>query len=446
MRVAALAGGVGGAKLAHGLQAVLEPGELSVVINTGDDLELFGLDVAPDLDTVLYTLAGVANPDTGWGIAGDTWTALGMLGRYGEPTWFRIGDADLATHVRRTALLRSGMSRTDAAADMARALGVPSRLLPMADEPVRTRLETDAGLLDFQTYFVARGQRDEVRGVVLEGIGDARPTPVVLEALREADLIVFAPSNPVVSIGPILAVPGVRDAVERARVPRVAVSPIVAGKALRGPADRMLKSLGHEPTALGVARLYAGLVDTFVLDEADAALTGEIESLGMRAISVPAVMRTEEDRAELATRIIALGNCRGRSAGGRGILGGPTRHVAAARERYGAVRDHAGQREQHERERRVERGEHGHVLAQRREDGLDKLHHEERQAEPEHAPRQPAKEDENDDDHGNEVEDPAQVHVRGEAVGGGEEPQAREQDLKEDACEIQAGDPYQGEA
>ena len=306
MRVTALAGGVGGAKLAHGLQAVLEPGDLSVIVNTGDDLELFGLDVAPDLDTVLYTLAGLANPDTGWGIAGDTWTALEMLGRYGEPTWFRIGDADLATHVRRTALLHAGRTRTEAAADMANALGVPSHLLPMSDDPVRTLLETDAGRLDFQTYFVARGQRDDVRGVILDGIDGARPSEAVLEAIRGADVIVFAPSNPLVSIGPILAVPGVRDAVRRAGAPRVAVSPIVAGRALRGPADRMLASLGHEVTALGVARLYAGLVDVFVVDDADAALIGEIEALGMHAIAAPTVMRTDTDRADLARRLLEM--------------------------------------------------------------------------------------------------------------------------------------------
>ena len=308
MRITLLAGGVGGAKLAHGLQAVLEPGELSVIVNTGDDLEVFGLDVAPDLDTVLYTLAGLANPDTGWGVAGDTWTALEMLGRYGEPTWFRIGDADLATHVRRTALLREGRTRTEAAADMTAALGVRTHLLPMSDDPVRTRVETDAGLLDFQTYFVARGQRDEVRGVVLDGIDAARPSDAVLEAITSGDVLVFAPSNQLVSIGPILAVPGVRDAVAAARAPRVAVSPIVAGRALRGPADRMLASLGHEPTALGVARLYAGLVDVFVVDEADAALIGAIEALGMRAFAAPTVMRNDTDRADLARRLLEVGD------------------------------------------------------------------------------------------------------------------------------------------
>ena len=304
MRVALVAGGVGGSKLAHGLQQVLAPGHLSVIVNSGDDLDLWGLEVAPDLDTVLYTLAGIANPDTGWGIAGDTWNALAMLERYGEPAWFRIGDADLATHVRRTALLRQGVTRTQAALDMARALGVPSRVLPMTDQSVRTRVLTDAGELDFQEYFVARRQEPEIRGIRLDGLESARPSPEALEAVRTAEVIVFAPSNPVVSIGPILALPGVREAIAGASVRRVAISPIVAGKALRGPADRMLTSLGHEASALGVARLYAGLVDVFVLDEADRELAPRVGELGMRAHVTDTVMVTPEDRALLARRVL----------------------------------------------------------------------------------------------------------------------------------------------
>ncbi len=306
MRVTLLAGGVGGSKLADGLQRVLPPGDLSVIVNSADDLELFGLEIAPDLDTVLYTLAGIANPETGWGIGGDTWTALGMLGRYGEPTWFRIGDADLATHVRRTALLRAGATRTAAAADMARALGIPSRVLPMTDGVVRTRLDTDEGVLDFQEYFVARRQAPQVRGVRLDGTDEARPTDAVMEALAGAELIVVAPSNPIVSVAPILALRAVREAVATASVPRVAVSPIVAGRALRGPADRMLASLGHEPSALGVARLYTGIVDVFVLDEADRGLTEDVDALGLRAVVAPTVMTTDDDRAALARRVLEL--------------------------------------------------------------------------------------------------------------------------------------------
>ena len=277
-----------------------------MVVNRAEDLALFGLRVTPDLDTVLYTLAGLSNPDTGCGVANDTWTALDMLGRYGEPTSFRVGDADLATHVRRTALLRSGLTQTEAALDMARALGVPTPILPMSDDPVETRLETDAGVLDFQDYFVRRRQGPEVRGVILRGIESAEPTPAVVEALRSADAVVFAPSNPVVSIGPILALPGIRETIASAEVPRMAVSPLVAGRALRGPADRMLASLGHEPSALGVARLYEGLVDVFVLDEADAALAARVEEVGMRAAVMPTVMVTEADRARLAAAVLDL--------------------------------------------------------------------------------------------------------------------------------------------
>jgi len=301
-QVALLAGGVGGAKLAHGFQQVLPAGGLSVIINVADDLELFGLHVSPDLDTVLYTLAGLANPETGWGIAGDTFNALPLLERYGEPAWFRIGDADLATHVRRTHLLRDGVSLTDATGAMTAGLGVPSRILPATDQPLRTIVKTDAGELDFQTYLVQRAQRDEVRAVRFAGIDAARPSSAALQALAEADLVVLAPSNPIVSIGPILALPGVHEAI--AARPSLAVSPIVAGRALRGPADRMLGSLGHEVSALGVARLYAGLVQRFVLDEADADLQPAVEALGMRAEVLPTVMRSDADRARLAEAII----------------------------------------------------------------------------------------------------------------------------------------------
>jgi LPPG:FO 2-phospho-L-lactate transferase len=301
-RVTLLAGGVGGAKMAHGFQQVLAAGELTVVVNVADDFELFGLHISPDLDTVMYTLAGLADAGTGWGIAGDTHHALEMLGRLGGPTWFSIGDRDLATHVRRTQLLRGGHSLTDVTDALRTALDVPSIVLPATDQPVRTTVQTDAGELDFQTYFVARGQRDEVRGVRFDGLPGAAPTAAALDALRDAELVVLAPSNPLVSIGPVLELPGVRAAVAAAR--SVAVSPIVAGRALKGPADRMLVSLGHEATARGVARLYAGLVDAFVLDEADAAQAAEVEALGMRAVVLPTVMRSDADRATLAQQIL----------------------------------------------------------------------------------------------------------------------------------------------
>jgi LPPG:FO 2-phospho-L-lactate transferase len=262
-RVALLSGGTGGAKLAHGFQQVLDPGDLSVIVNVADDLELFGLHVSPDVDSVLYTLSGLVDPVRGWGVAGDTDRALTMLERYGEETWFWIGDADLGTLVRRTAQLRRGAPLTQVTGDMASALGLATHVLPATDDRIRTRILTDDGDVEFQRYFVERGQRDEVRGVSFEGAAEARPTEAALAALRDAELVVVGPSNPIVSIGPILAIPGYREAVASAPGLRLAVSPIVAGRALKGPTDKMLRSLGHEVTALGVARLYEGLVDRY---------------------------------------------------------------------------------------------------------------------------------------------------------------------------------------
>jgi LPPG:FO 2-phospho-L-lactate transferase len=306
VRTVLLAGGTGGAKLAHGLQQVLPAGDLTVVVNVADDMEWQGLPVSPDLDTIMYTLAGVADPAQGWGVAGDTHTAMGMLERYGAEGWFRVGDADLATHVRRAALMQEGASLTDATATLSDGLGVPSRLLPATDDPVRTVVETAAGDLAFQAYFVERRQEDEVTGLRFEGVDQARPSLAALDAIERAELMVIGPSNPLVSIGPILAIPGMRAAVEGAPGVRGGLSGIVAGKAIRGPADRMLASLGHQPTAAGVAQLYRGLVDKFVIDEADAALTPEIEALGMSVSVLPTVMRSDEDRAQLARSLVAL--------------------------------------------------------------------------------------------------------------------------------------------
>lgn len=308
MKVAALAGGVGGAKLAAGLQTVLGggAGDLAVVVNTADDFEPWGLRVCPDLDTVMYTLAGLADPERGWGVRDETYSMRGMLERYGEDAWFTLGDRDLATHVLRTQLLRSGASLTDITARLARSLGIRARVLPMCDEPVATVVETPEGPLEFQEYFVRRGQRDEVLGVRFRGIGDARPTEEVLEAIDGADAVVLCPSNPLVSIGPILAVPGLRDALLTAPAPKVAVSPIVGGRALKGPADRMMASLGHKVSALGVARMYEGIADGFVIDGADAALAPEIEALGMSVLVTDAVMRSEGDRARLAREVLGF--------------------------------------------------------------------------------------------------------------------------------------------
>ena len=255
-----------------------------------------------------YALAGLTDPERGWGVRDDTWTALGMLSRLGAPDWFRIGDADLALHVRRTELLRSGSSLTDVTAAIAASLGITARVLPATDDRLRTLLQTDAGELDFQTYFVARRQADEVSGVRFDGLEAARPTAAVLSALAEAELVVLAPSNPIVSIGPILAIPGMRQALASSPGHRVAISPIIDGRALKGPADRMLRSLGHEASALGVARLYADLVDAFVVDETDIDLVPGVAALGVRAVAQPTVMGDGGGRADLARRIMELGS------------------------------------------------------------------------------------------------------------------------------------------
>ena len=304
MKVVALAGGVGGAKLAAGLQAALPPGNLTVVVNTADDFDLWGLHICPDLDTVTYTLAGIANPETGWGIAGETFDTLDMLSRYGEDAWFKLGDRDLATHILRTSRLRSGESLTSVIGAISGALDIPASILPMCDEPVSTVLDTPAGELEFQEYFVRRGQRDEVRGITLRGIQDARPTSPVFDALSGADAIVFCPSNPVVSIGPILAVPGMREAIAASRAPKVAVSPIIGGRALKGPADRMLASLGHEVSSAGVARMYEDIVDGIVIDSVDEDEREEICELGMDVLATDAVMRGEPDRERLAREVM----------------------------------------------------------------------------------------------------------------------------------------------
>ncbi len=304
MKVVLLAGGTGGTKLAHGF-AMLPDTELTVIANVGDDVEMHGHLVCPDIDALLYTLSGLLDTDQGWGVRGDTDTAQGMFERLGAATWFRIGDADLATHAHRAALLAAGASLTDAVAAMATALGIGARILPATDEPHRTVIETDDGALEFQEYFVHLRQQPEVRGVSFEG--EARATDAVLAAIDEADLIVIGPSNPIVSIGPILALPGIEETLQAADAPVVAVSPIIAGKALKGPADRMLASLGHDSTALGVARLYDGLVRRFVVDDQDAALSREIESQTAMSVSVlPTVMRTDDDRASLARSLLEL--------------------------------------------------------------------------------------------------------------------------------------------
>jgi LPPG:FO 2-phospho-L-lactate transferase len=302
----ALAGGVGAARMLRGLVAVVPPPEVTAVVNTGDDVVLHGLHVSPDIDTVTYTLAGAVNPDTGWGLAGETWSAMEALERYRGLTWFRLGDRDLATHLYRTQRLREGASLSTITSEIAAAWGLDVRLVPMSDDPVETRVTiAGGGEVGFQEYFVARRHAVPVSAVRFAGAEVARPAPGVLEALAAAERVVVCPSNPIVSIGPLLAVPGVRSAVAARRDDVVAVSPIVAGAALKGPADRMLAELGHEPSVVGVARLYADVAATLVVDEADAASASAVEAAGMRCVVAPTVMRTADDAAALAHTVLA---------------------------------------------------------------------------------------------------------------------------------------------
>jgi LPPG:FO 2-phospho-L-lactate transferase len=304
MKVVALAGGTGGAKLAHGLQSVLPAGDLTVVVNTGDDTERHGLLVMPDHDALLYMLSGRFDDERGWGQSGETWTVMEALAEYGEEDWFRLGDRDFATHIARTHRIREGRTLTDAVLSLQEALDIPTRILPMSDEPVRTQVRIDEGWIDFQEYFVHRRQGPEVREIRFSG--ENRPTDAVVEAIAAADVIVIGPSNPIVSICPILA-GQLKDLVTDralAGVPVVAVSPIVGGVALKGPADRMLTSLGHESSARGVARMYRGLATAFVLDTVDADLEPDIAALGFRTLVIDTVMADHPGRARLAREVL----------------------------------------------------------------------------------------------------------------------------------------------
>ena len=304
--IVVLAGGVGGAKMAQGLQAALPPGDLTVVVNTADDFDLYGLRISPDLDTVMYTLAGIADPVNGWGVAGDTRHTLDAIARYGQEPWFLLGDQDFATHVLRTERLRAGIPLSTITRELSSALGIQSRIVPMTDDRVATLIDTPAGRLEFQDYFVGRRQRDDVLGVVFAGIERATAHPDAVAAIREADAVVIAPSNPIVSVGPILATPGMREALADGRGPIVAISPIVGGRALKGPAAEMLATLGHEVSALGVARLYDDLIDGFVIDEVDRELTPALELTGLRTLVTATVMGGDDDRRRLAAEVLAF--------------------------------------------------------------------------------------------------------------------------------------------
>ena len=303
--VVALAGGVGGAKLAWGLAQLLPPERLTLIVNTADDFEHLGLHISPDLDTVMYTLAGIANPDTGWGVRDESWNVMAMLSRYEAPSWFRLGDRDLATHVLRSQWLREGFPISWVTRELCKLLGVRHPLLPMSDAAVRTVVVTERGELLFQEYFVRHGWQPAVKAIRFQGIQAAQPTQGVVAALRAADLIVFCPSNPFVSLDPILALPAVRRIVAASRAPKVAVSPIVGGQAIKGPAAKLMRELGLQSSAFDVAAYYRDLLTGFVLDQQDAGLQDSLRSqLSLRALVTNTIMRTDQERVELARQTL----------------------------------------------------------------------------------------------------------------------------------------------
>lgn len=306
MKVTALAGGIGAAKFLVGLAAVVPPEDITIIANTGDDIELHGLRICPDLDTVIYTLSGVVNEDSGWGIAGDTFELLKWLARYGEAPWFNLGDRDLATHIHRTEQLRRGLSLTEVTDHIRRSLGVRSRIVPMTDDYAPTRVATDEGEMHFQEYFVGRRCEPRVNQILLDEAKRSRPAAGVVPAILGAEAVIVCPSNPFISIGPILAVPAVREALRQTRAPVASITPIIGGKALKGPAADMLRDLGHEASAVGVAALYRDFVRVFVLDEADSDLAPAVGELGLRVLVTNTVMNTKEDRARLARNVLEV--------------------------------------------------------------------------------------------------------------------------------------------
>lgn len=304
-KVVALSGGIGGAKLALGLKRILAPGALTVIANTADDFEHYGLAISPDIDTLVYTLAGLSDTERGWGRADETWTFMAALGALGGETWFNLGDGDLAMHVLRTSRLAKGESLTDITADVCRTLDVGAHIIPMSDQPVRTRLRSDAGWLDFQDYFVARQAEPTVREIAYAGVEQASPAPGLLDIVQADDVaaIVVCPSNPLISIEPILAVAGVREAIGRASAPVISVSPIIAGQSVKGPTAKMLRELGHSTTAATVLQRYEGLLDAYIADPRD---MKDLEAIAGHPALIPAdiMMVTLDDRERLARTVM----------------------------------------------------------------------------------------------------------------------------------------------
>jgi len=302
----ALAGGVGAARLLRGLVTIIPPEDLVIVGNTGDDIELYGLHISPDLDAVMYTLAGIVDEAKGWGVSGDTFHCLEMMDRLGFETWFKLGDQDLAIHIIRTKFLKNGMTLSQATAELCRMLGLKPKLLPMTDDPVRTKVLSDQLNLDFQEYFVRRGTRDEVTNVLFEGAEKAKPAPGVIDAIEKAERVVICPSNPVLSIAPMLAIPMVMDELRDTRAYIVGVSPIVGGKAIKGPADRVMASMGLEVSAYGVAKFYEDFLDHFIIDNVDEHQKRRIEKLEMKVSVTDTIMRNLEGSVRLARVVMAV--------------------------------------------------------------------------------------------------------------------------------------------
>jgi LPPG:FO 2-phospho-L-lactate transferase len=305
MSIAVLAGGVGAARFLQGLLAVRRPSDLTVISNVGDDCEWFGLHVSPDIDIVLYHLAGLADEERGFGIKGDTYNVLERIGVYGYDTWFTLGDRDLATCITRTDLLRRGRTLAEATTEIASALLVPARITPVTNDRLRTKIRTDEGTLDFQEYFVKQRTEGHARGIDFDGADSASPAPGVIEAIMDAEGVLLTPSNPLVSIAPILSVPGVRDALQKTGAKVAAVSPIVGGKALKGPADRMLRDQGIRADAVGIAGLYNDFLDVLVIDEQDQELKPEIEASGLDVVVTDTIMASMEKKAALAKTVLA---------------------------------------------------------------------------------------------------------------------------------------------
>jgi LPPG:FO 2-phospho-L-lactate transferase len=302
MKIVALAGGVGGAKLADGLAQVLQPDQLTIVVNTADDFKHLGLRISPDLDTVCYTLAGLANPDTGWGRDNETWNVFTQLKQMGMPDWFQLGDSDLATHIVRTTRLNAGWSLSQITEDFCRLWGIRFQILPMSDQVIQTQVYCDDGVLEFQEYFVHRKCVPVVKGFNFMGIENSTPAPGVINAIEKADAVVICPSNPWVSIDPILSIPKIQAAIKEHLV--IAISPIVGSRTIKGPAAKMFTELGIEPSAFAVAQHYGSIIDGFIIDNSDDELVGKIDNLGIRIYTTDIVMHDQKDRGRLAAEVI----------------------------------------------------------------------------------------------------------------------------------------------